>query len=178
MWLDTNGLTSSSSSLISDIVLNCKIKILWIDGNKIVGEDDDFYKMVSDPSSTLKVLHMADAKLSSKGAIKLFSSLAIGNTLKVLWITANEISDDASQTISETLKSNTSLVTLKMGGNPFNGESAQFIVSALMYNDTLKELGLPGYSEEVKAKIAIQLRIIHKKREIHACQVKLKVTYW
>lgn len=178
LWLDTNGLTSSSSSLVNDIVINCKVKTLWIDSNEIVGEDDGFHNMFSDNNSALESLHMADAKLSSKGAIKLFSSLAIGNKLKVLWITANEISDEASDTISETLKSNTSLVTLKMGGNPFGGESALTIVSALQYNNTLKELGLPGYSEDVKAKIEAQLRIVHEKRKICACQVKLEVTYW
>jgi len=178
LWVDTNGLTSSSSSLVSDIVINCKIKVLWIDGNEIVGEDDGFHTMFSNPSSRLELLHMADAKLSSKGAIKLFSSLAIGNKLKVLWVTANEISDEASLIIFETLKSNTSLVRLKMGGNPLSGESAQHIVSALLHNDTLKELGLPGYSEEVKVKIAIQLRKIHEKRQIRGCHVKLEVTYW
>lgn len=134
--------------------------------------------MFSDNNSELESLHMADAKLSSKGAIKLFSSLAIGNKLKVLWITANEISDEASEKISETIKSNTSLVTLKMGGNPFGGESALTIVSALQYNNTLKELGLPGYSEDIKAKIEAQLRIVYEKRKICACQVKLEVTYW
>lgn len=178
LWLDTNGLTSSSSSLISEIVVNCKVKVLWIDSNEIVGEDDGFHTMFSDPSSILELIHMADVKLSSIGAIKLFSSLAIGNKLKTLWITANEISDEASQTICETLKNNTSLVRLKMGGNPFGGESAQRIVSALLDNTTLKELGLPGYSEDVKAKIAIQLRMIHEKRKMCECEVKLEVTYW
>ena len=177
-WLDTNGLTSSSSSLISDIVVNCQVKVLWIDSNEIVGEDDGFHTMFSDPSSRLELLHMADAKLSTKGAIKLFSSLAVGNKLKTLWITANEISDEACQTISETLRINTSLVRLKMGGNLFGGESAQLIVSALEYNDTLEELGLPGYSKEIKAKISVQLSIIHEKRIVRECRVQLEITYW
>ena len=178
LWLDNNGLTSSSSSLISDIVVSCQVKILWIDSNDIVGEDDGFHTMFSDPSSRLTFLHMADAQLSTKGAIKLFSSLAVGNKLKTLWITANEISDEACQTIFETLKNNTSLVRLKMGGNSFGGESAQLIVSALEYNDTLEQLGLPGYSNEIKTKISIQLRVIHEKRKTQECQVQLEITYW
>ena len=101
-------------------------------------------------------------------------------SLKTLWITANEISDEACQTIFETLKNNTSLVNyrLKMGGNLFGGESAHCIVSALEYNDTLEQLGLPGYSKEIKAKISIQLRVIHEKRKTRECQVQLEITYW
>ena len=178
LWLDSNGLTSSSSSLISDIVVSCKIKVLWIDGNKVVGEDDGFHTMFSDPTSVLEMLHMADAKLSASGAVKLFSALAIGNKLKVLWITSNEISDEAAQVISETLEHNTSLITLKMGGNPFTEEAAQLIVSGLQCNNTLKELGLPGYAEEIKAKIEIQIRIVNEKRKKQACRVNLKVTFW
>ena len=134
--------------------------------------------MFSNPSSRLELLHMADVKLSTKRAIKLFSSLAVGNKLKTLWITANEISDEACQTIFETLKNNTSLVRLKMGGNLFGRESAQFIVSALEYNDTLEQLGLSGYSGEIKAKISLQLRVIHEKRITRECQVQLEITYW
>lgn len=178
LWLDSNGLTSSSSSLISDIVVSCKIKVLWIDGNKVVGEDDGFHTMFSDPTSALEMLHMADAKLSTSGAVKLFSALAIGNKLKVLWITSNEISDGAAQVISETLKHNTSLITLKMGGNPFTEAAAQLIVSGLQYNNTLKELSLPGYAEEIKAKIEIQIRTVNEKRKGQAHRVNLKVTFW
>ena len=178
LWLDSDGLTSSSSSLISDIVVSCKIKVLWIDGNKFVGEDDGFHSMFSDPTSVLEMLHMADAKLSASEAINLFSALPIGNKLKVLWITSNEISDEAAQVISETLEHNTSLTTLKMGGNPFTKEAAQLIVSGLHCNNTLKELGLPGYAEEIKAKIEIQIRIVNEKRKKQACRVNLKVTFW
>jgi len=37
LWLDNNGLTTSSSSLISDIVLNCKVEQLVINGNHTIG---------------------------------------------------------------------------------------------------------------------------------------------
>ena len=178
LWLYTNGLTSSSSSLISDIVVNCQVKVLWIDSYEIVGEDDGFHTMFSDPSSRLELLHMADAQLSSKGAIKLFSSIAVGNNLKILWITANEISDEACQTIFATLKNKTSLIRLKMGGSSFGGESAQLIVSALEYNDTLEQLGLPRYSEEIKVNISLQLRVNHEKRKERECQIQLEITYW
>ena len=179
LWLDSNGLTSSSSSLISDIVINCKVKTLWIDGNKVVGEDDGFHNMFSDPTSVLEYLHMADANLTSTGAIKLFSSLAIGNKLKILWITSNEISDEAVPVICQTLQHNTSLIILKMGGNTFTEKSTELIVNSLKCNDTLKQLGLPEYAEEVKEKIKIQTSIINEKRESRSCRwVKLKVTFW
>ena len=178
LWLDSNGLTSSSSSLISDIVISCKVEVLWIDGNKVVGEDDGFHNMFSDPTSVLEYLHMADAKLSTIGAIKLFSSLAIGNKLKILWITSNEIADEAAPVISQTLRHNTSLIMLKMGGNMFTEKSAELIVSALQFNDTLQELGLPEYPEESKTRIEDQINVINEKRKNRVNMVKLKITFW
>ena len=178
LWLDCNGITSSSLSLVSEIVISCKVEMLWIDSNDIIGEDDSFYTMLSNDSSVLETLHIADAKISSKGAIKLFSSLAIGNKLKTLWITSNEISDEACSIICETLKSNTSLTTLKMGGNSFSEESTQLIVNSLQHNDTLNELGLPECSEETKAKISSKIRVVLKEREMRGCRIKLNVAFW
>jgi len=45
---------------------------MWIDGNDIIGEDEKFYKILSDSSSVLESLHMADAKLTSTAAVHLF----------------------------------------------------------------------------------------------------------
>ena len=43
--------------------------------------------MLSDPSSVLEQLHMADAKLTSLAIIYLFTALATGNKLKELYVT-------------------------------------------------------------------------------------------
>ena len=77
LWLDgCNGLTSSSLPLLSEIVTSCKVKVLWIDSNDIIGEDENIYNMLSDSSSVLESLHLADVKLSSTAAVYLFTALA------------------------------------------------------------------------------------------------------
>ena len=179
LWLDSNGLTSSSFSLITDIVISCKVKILWIDGNDdIVGENEDFDSVLSDPSSVLEVLHMSDINLSSKVAIKLFSTLPKKSNLKKLWVTSNEISDEATQSIATAVKSNTTLAELNFGFNPISGESAKFILNALQYNDSLSKLGLPEYSEEIIMDIKSQLEMIHEKRRSRGCHLKLDISFW
>ena len=152
LWLDCNGLTSSSFSLITDIVLSCKVKILWIDSNNMVEGVEDFHSMLSE-HSTLEKLHITDTNLSSETTIKIFSALLAKSNLRKLWITSINISDEASQSIAVALKSNTTLTKLKMGTNPISGDSALLILDALQDNKTLIELGLPEYSEEIKAAI-------------------------
>ena len=98
LWLDCNGLTSSSFSLIVDIVLSCKVKILWIDSNNMVEGVEDFHSMLSE-HSTLEKLHMTDTNLSLETAIKIFSALLANSNLRKLWITSNNVSDEASQTL-------------------------------------------------------------------------------
>ena len=70
-----NGLTESSSSAINDITISCRVKRLDIDGNKIVGEDERLYSIISDPSSTLEGLSIIKAGLSSNAATKLLIAL-------------------------------------------------------------------------------------------------------
>ena len=178
LWLDCNGLTSSSSPLISDIVVSCKVKVLWIDGNEIVGEDENLYGMLGDPSSELELLHMSDTKLSPAGAIKLFTALSTSNKLKVLWITLNNISDAACSTIAAILKDNISLTKLNLGGNPISVKSGQLIVKALQHNTTLEELVLPEYTEDERSTIIPLVEIVNQIREIVKCQVKFNVTFW
>ena len=62
--LNYNNLTESSSSAISDITIRCRVKVLDIYGNKIVGENEMLYPIISDPSSVLEMLHM-DLKIYS-----------------------------------------------------------------------------------------------------------------
>ena len=179
LWLDgCNGLTPYSLPLISDIVISCKVKVLWIDGNDIIGEDEKFYKMVSDSSSMLESLHIADAKLSSTAANHLFTALAVGNKLKELWITSNVITDEATNTITATLKENTSLTKLNIGDNPITSESAHCIIKALQFNTTLEKVVLPEYPEEAKSALLPSVQEVQQIREIDECAVKLEVTFW
>ena len=178
IWLDCNGLTSSSSSSISDIVVDCKVKVLWIDGNEFIGEDKNFYGMLSDPFSELELLHMSDTKISPAGAIKLFTALTNNHKLKVLWTTLNNISDEACSAIAAALKGNTFLTKLNLGGNPISAESAQHIVKALQHNSTLEELVLPEYTVDERKKIAPLVETVNQIRVICECQVKLNVTFW
>ena len=43
LWLNYNGLTSQSSSLISELTVKCKVKMLVIIGNHTIGEDQQLY---------------------------------------------------------------------------------------------------------------------------------------
>ena len=95
LWLYNNGLTTQSSSLISDITMNCKVKELGISGNYIIGEDQQLYSMLTNSLTMLEQLNMGNIKLSSKGTIALFNVLKDNNKLKVLNIAINDINDDA-----------------------------------------------------------------------------------
>ena len=178
LWLDCNGLTSSSSSLLSDIVVKCKVKELCIDGNETVGEDKNFSGMLSDSSSELEKLYMSYVKLSSAGAIRLFTALATGNKLKVLRITFNDITDEACGTIAATLKDNTSLIKLNLGSNPISAASAQHIIKALQHNNTLKELTLPDYTEDSRSTFVTLAETINKIRTLNECKTRLYVKFW
>ena len=178
LQLNYNALTESSSSAISDMTISCRVKKLNISGNKIIGEDDRLYSIISDPSSMLEELYMWDTKLSSSAAIKLFTALSEGMKLKVLWIMNNNINDQACDAIIMAMKNNTSLVVLKMPNNPISGECAQLIVQALQHNDTLQLLYLPfGYPENINEKIRLLATEINEKRESHGCEVKLKIKF-
>ena len=56
LWLQRNGLTSKSSSLISELTVKCKVKILVIAGNRTIGEDQQLYSMLTNPSTELELL--------------------------------------------------------------------------------------------------------------------------
>ena len=58
LWLHSNGLTAQSSSLISELTVKCKVKDLWIDYNYIIGEDQQLYSMLFNPSTVLETLNM------------------------------------------------------------------------------------------------------------------------
>ena len=120
--LRNNGLTKSSSSAISDITINCRVKQLNISGNKTVSEDEKLYSTISNPTSMLEVLYINSTKLSSNAAIKLFTALSEGKKLKVLGIAYNNISDEACNAITLAMQKNASLVELYMHANPISGK--------------------------------------------------------
>ena len=175
--LGYNGITTQSSSLISDITVKCKVKVLWIDGNNTIGEDEKLYSMLSHPSTILQELDMEDTQLSSRAAIALFTAVKDNNKLKVLDIHINAITDDACDAITTALKSNNCLVTLYMTDNPLTGEAIVTIVNTLKVNNTLSLLGLPQCPEGIKKTISSLQEVINKNRESRGCQVKLMIYY-
>ena len=138
--LESNGLTESSLSAISDITISCRVKKLNISNNNTVGEDERLYSIISDPSSVLEELYMKCTKLSSNGAIKLFAALSDSKKLRILGISKNDITDEACDAIIMVMKKNTSLAHLYMYDNPISGECSQLIVEALHHNNTLQRL--------------------------------------
>ena len=81
-----NGLTKQSSSLISELTVKCKVKQLVINGNNTIGEDQQFYSMLTNPSSVLEILDIRHTQLSSRAAIGLFTAVKDNNKLKKLYI--------------------------------------------------------------------------------------------
>ena len=170
LHLNYNGLTESSSAAISDIAIGCKVKELYIGSNKIVGEDERLYSIISDPSSVLEVLYMNFNKLTWNGAVKLFTALSEGKKLRVLMISFNSITDEACNAITAAVKKNISLVELKMYNNPLSGECTQLIVQSLQYNNTLRKLGLSNnYPNNIRKGIRLSAEQVNKKRESCEC---------
>ena len=75
LWLHHNGLTYQSSSLISEFTLKCKVTILGINGNHTIGEDQQLYSVLTNPSTKLEQLHMGATRLSNSGARALFTTI-------------------------------------------------------------------------------------------------------
>ena len=178
LLLRSNGLTTQSSSLISDITVKCKVKELWITDNYTIGEDEQLYSMLSSPSTMLEGLDMYNTQLSSRAAIALFTAVKDNNKLKELFIVNNAITDDACDAITTALNSNNCLVRLYMYCNPLTDEAIVNIVNALKVNNTLELLGLPQFPEGTKKKISSLQEVINKNRESRGCQVKLRINYW
>ena len=177
LQLDYNGLTTQSSSLISDIVVTCEVKLLRIDGNDTIGENEQLYSILSNPSTMLEELYMMNTKLSSRAAIAVFTALKDNNKLKGLYIAYNAITDDACAAITTALERNSCLVRLSMYSNPLTGEAIVNIVNGLKVNNTLAVLWLPKCPEDIKKTISSLQEVINKNRESRGCQVKLWIDY-
>ena len=173
--LNNNGLTSRSSSLISELTIKCKVKRLWIKGNHTIGEDQHLYSMLTNPSTELEQLYMHFTNLTSRGARALFNAIMKNNKLKVLHISNNAITDDACDVITTALQRNSCLVELKVNGNQLSNEAIINIVQCLEVNNTLQLLGLPYCPQTIKENIR-SLQVVNKKRESRGCQVKLVIT--
>ena len=177
MRLRNNALTMRSSSLISDIVVKCKVKILYISENKSVGEDKQLYSMLTNSCTMLESLDMFGTKLSSRGAIHLFTALQSNNKLTFLNLNINEITNDACDAITTALEKNSCLESLCLHKNPLKGEGILKIVNSLKVNNTLRSLGLPKCPEDVKKGITFIEEAINRERESQGCQVKLWIRY-
>ena len=177
LWLNYNGLTSQSSSIISDITVSCNVKVLRINGNHTIGEDEQLYSILTNPSTMLETLIMYDTALSSRAAIALFTALKDNNSLKELYIVNNDVTDDASDAITTALQRNSCLVVLYMHYNPLTGEAIVNIVNALRGNNTLAVLWLPKFPEDIRKRISSLQEVINMKRQSRGCQVKLQITY-
>ena len=175
LLLGSNGLTTQSSSLISDITVKHKVKKLWINGNDTIGENEQLYSMLSNLSNTLELLDMYNTKLSCRAAIALFNELKDNNKLKELHISNNDITDDVGDAMTTALKRNSCLVTLDIYGNPMTGEAIVNIVNGLKVNNTLRVLVLPKFLKDIKKRISSLQKVINKKRESRGCEVQLMI---
>ena len=175
--LGDSGLTRQSSSLISELTVKCKVKVLWIGGNHTIGEDQQLYSILTDPSNVLEQLDMFHTRLSSSAAIALFTTLKDNNKLKGLNIQYNDITDDALGAITTALDSNSCVVNLLMKGNPLSSEAIINIVRCLEVNNTLQKLNLPNCPESVQENIISLQEIVNEKRECRGCLVKLEIKF-
>ena len=167
LHLSYNNLTESSSSAIRDITIKCGVETLNINSNRMVGESEKLYSIISDTSSMLKELDLRLTNLSSSAAIKLFTALSKGKKLRVLNISINKITDEANDAIVIAMKKNTSLVELRMVYNPISGECALLIVQALRHNNTLQQLHLNNdYPRDVEERIRLSAEEVNKKRQV------------
>ena len=175
--LNSNGLTVQSSSLISELTVRWKVKVLPISLNKTIGEDQQLYTMLSNPSSVLETLYMQHTQLSSTAASDLFTSLRNNHKLKELRIDFNDITDDACDPITEALKSNNCLTTLSVYGNPLSSEGIVNIVQCLEANNTLQLIGLPDCPQATQENIRSLQEVVNNKRASRGCQVKLEIKF-
>ena len=177
LWLGGSGITSLSSRLVSDIVINCRVKRLVLDCNDGIGENEQLYSMLSHPSTKLEVLSMFQTNLSSRFANILFTTLEQNHTLKMLSIEGNDITDDTCPFIGNAIKQNSCLVKLWIRYNPISADAISTILEALQFNNTLEKVLLPDYLDNVKRDIKLMEENINKMRERHGCHIKLLIDF-
>ena len=172
MW--DNEITCSSSSLISDLVLTCKVEQLYINGNPTIGERKELYNILTHPSSVLTYLNMSLVKLSSAAAKMLFAAVKDNNKLKTLHIRYNDLPSNVGKDIVDFLQVNTSLETLEMDHNCLSGEAIIQVVKALQGNNTLTWLKISEYASIIKNKIESEnckVNAIRKEKRLQELQI-------
>ena len=173
--LSANSLTSASAHYVSDIVISCKAKLLYLNGN-ILGETSGLSNIFKD--SVLEEIYIHSNKLHSLSAISLFKQLSgTGSRLRVLSLIYNNIDDKASNEIANALQTNDSLQSLWINDNPLSGEAALSIVKALQSNNTLQLLTLPRYPYEVSKSIRKEVKYINSIRRIRECYIELIIEF-
>ena len=175
LWLGRNDLSSSSDGCLSDIVINCRVRLLYISYNKTIGQTEEFFPTIlSSPS--LEELYIAGINLSSRVAIMIFTALKEKTKLKKLGMANNDVTDDARDVIAETLQVNSTLEYLGIHGNQISKEALQLILNSLRHNNTLTELLVPSnYSEGDNKQILALRDIVNDERKRRGCQAKLNV---
>ena len=178
LWLTNSGLTSSSSKIISDIVLSCKVEWLDISGNHTIGENAELYTMLTVASSLLTKLCMIDISLSSFAARTLFTVVKDTNKLKWLNISSNTyITAEVVDELITALTTNRSLVTLIMTNTYTSGEAILTILEGLKSNSTLQVLWLPAYNPAVTSRIGTIKQEINIIRKSQGIPNKLRIYY-
>ena len=177
LWFESNGLTAKSSYLISEFTVNCKVKLLGINGNHTIGENQQLYSMLSDPSSVLEELYMVNIKLSSIGAVNLFGALKNNNKLKELHLAHNAITDDACDVMIAVLENNSGLVRMSIYDNPLSSEAIINIVKCLQVNNTMKLLELPDCPEDIQENVTNLQKHFNEKRKSKGCKVMLDIEF-
>ena len=176
LWLNYNVLSSSSDGCLSDIVINCRVKLLHIGKNKNIGQTEEFFPTIlSSPS--LESLYIDDINLSSRATIIIFTALKEKKTkLMKLDMANNNITDDACDVIAKTLKVNSTLKWLSICGNKISKEALQLVLNFLRHNNTLTRLRVPSnYSEGDRKQILALQDIVNDERKCRGCQAKLNV---
>ena len=171
------GLTSLSSLLVSDIAIKCRVERLIIDLNKTIGENEQFYSILSSPSTTLKVLSMYKTNLSSDAASILFTALQKNRTLEILSIEDNDITDDTGTYIANAIRKNDRLAELWMRFNNISAGAIEPILQALQFNDTLERLRLPNYHNEIKKHIKFIEKKVNEGRATHGYHAMLQIDF-
>jgi len=146
LYLNNNDLSSVSDTLLSEIVITCKVKSLYISGNSTIGETEQFMtKILTDPSTMINTLIMSDNKYSSHlWAVHLFSSLGKNKTVSKLQITGNNLRmhEEVYDAFWIGMSANSTLKHLYMNGNPIldNSNSQQRILEVLKNNSGLRSI--------------------------------------
>ena len=117
--LSWNNLTRSSSSLISDITIHCRVEELVINCNSTIGEEPALYNMLSHLSSRQLRLYILGTRLTAASANILLTALGKGNKLQQLNVSNKNITDEVWDVIATILNNNASLVRLWLQWDQF-----------------------------------------------------------